>query len=132
VKELTAAERQALRGRAHRLHPVVLIGADGLTPAVLAEADRALTAHELIKLRVMGEDRGARERLLAEVCAAVDAAPVQHIGRVLVIYRERPQNEPQKPQPARLPRSRRLPEQRAQASRPARTPNPRRGKFRPR
>jgi putative YhbY family RNA-binding protein len=89
-KELTPAERQALKGRAHRLKPVVLIGEAGLTPTVAAEIERALTAHGLVKIRVIGAERGVRAALLAEVCAATAAAPVQHIGKVLVVYRERP------------------------------------------
>jgi RNA-binding protein len=88
-KELTPAERQALKGRAHRLDPVVMIGADGLTPGVRAEIGRALDAHELIKIRVMSGDGDTRERLLREICAAAGASPVQHIGKVLVVYRER-------------------------------------------
>lgn len=131
-KELTTPERQALKGRAHGLHPVVLIGADGLTPAVLAEVDRALTAHELIKIRVLGEGREARERLLAELCAAADAAPVQHIGRILVIYREQPEKQAPKPPPAPRPAPRRRAEPPGRKPRSARAPKPRRGKLRPR
>jgi len=132
-KELTPAERQALKGRAHRLHPVVFVGADGLTPAVVAEVAGALKAHELIKIRVLGEDRGARERLLGEVCAATDATPVQHIGRILVIYRARPEEPaPKPPPPARRPAPRRKPERRARTPKPTRTPAPRRGKLRSR
>jgi RNA-binding protein len=88
-KELTPAVRQALKGRAHRLDPVVMIGAEGLTAGVLAEIDRALQAHELIKIRVVSGDGNTRERLLGEICAAAGASPVQHIGKVLVVYRER-------------------------------------------
>jgi putative YhbY family RNA-binding protein len=131
-KELTPAERQALKGRAHRLHPVVLVGAGGLTPGVVAEVDRALKAHALIKLRVGGEDRDARGRLLAEVCAATDATPVQHIGKILVIYREEPKSSPPPPRPTRRTAPRRTPGQRAHPVRPARSPKPRRGKLRPR
>ncbi|MGH8681433.1 MAG: YhbY family RNA-binding protein [Burkholderiales bacterium] len=131
-KQLTTPERQALKGRAHRLRPVVLVGADGLTPPVVAEVDRALQAHALIKIRVAGDDRDARERLLGEVCAATDAAPVQHIGKILVIYREPPEKPAPKAPPARRPPPRRKPERRARTPRPSRTPVPRRGKFRPR
>ena len=131
-KELTPAERQALKGRAHRLRPVVLVGADGLTPPVVAEVDRALQAHELIKIRVMGEDRDARERLLGEVCTATDATPVQHIGKILVIHREQPEKPVPKAPPARRPAPRRKPEPRARTPGPTRTPAPRRGKLRPR
>ena len=128
-KELTPAERQALKGRAHGLRPVVLVGAGGLTPPVVAEVDRALQAHELIKIRVMGEDREAREGLLGQVCAAADATPVQHIGKILVIYREQPEKPVPKAPPARRPAPRR------RLKRPARQPRPlksRRGKLRPR
>ena len=131
-KELTPAERQALKGRAHRLRPVVLVGGDGLTPPVVAEVDRALEAHELIKIRVMGEDRDARERVLGEVCAATDATPVQHIGRILVIYREQSEKSVPKALSARRPAPRRKPERRARTPGPTRTPAPRRGKLRPR
>lgn len=109
-KELTPADRQLLKGRAHRLDPVVWIGADGLTAAVRAELERALKAHELIKIRVMAGDGDARERLLGAICAATDSSPVQHIGKVLVVYRERPPAEqpappPRKPAPRREARS---------------------------
>jgi putative YhbY family RNA-binding protein len=127
-KQLTTPERQALRGRAHRLRPVVLVGADGLTPPVMAEVDRALQAHALIKIRVTGEDRDARERLLGEVCAATDATPVQHIGKILVIYRELPQRPAPQARPARRPAPRRRPE-RPVRTRPLKS---RRGKLRPR
>jgi RNA-binding protein len=130
-KELTPAERQVLKGRAHRLHPVVQVGPDGLTPGVVAEVDRALKAHELIKVRAGGADRDAREQLLAEVCAATAATPVQHIGKILVIYREEPKPPAAAP-PARRPSPRRTPRQRARPTRPARSPKPRRGQFRPR
>jgi putative YhbY family RNA-binding protein len=130
-KELTPAERQALKGRAHRLHPVVLVGAGGLTPGVVAEVDRALKAHALIKLRVGGEDRDARGRLLAEVCAATDATPVQHIGKILVIYREEPKPPPETRPPVRpVPRPRA--KQGARTSQRGRSSKPRRGKLRPR
>jgi putative YhbY family RNA-binding protein len=130
--ELTPAERQALKGRAHGLHPVVLIGADGVTPALLAEIDRALRAHELIKIRVPGQDREARERLLGEVCAAIGAAPVQHIGKILVIYRAPPEEPAPTPLPARRPAPRRKPRRGSRRPGPAGMPTPRRGKLRPR
>ena len=109
-KELTPADRQTLKGRAHRLDPVVWIGADGLTAAVFAELERALKAHELIKVRVVAGDGDTRERLLGEICAATGSSPVQHIGKVLVVYRERPPAEqpaapPRKPAPRRETRS---------------------------
>jgi len=87
---LTPAERRALQARAHALDPVVLIGDGGLTAAVLTEIDRSLNAHELIKVRAAGEDRDARSDTLRRVCEDLGATAVQHIGRILVIYRQRP------------------------------------------
>jgi putative YhbY family RNA-binding protein len=90
---LTPAERKAHRADAHHLDPVVAIGADGLTPAVQKEADVALKAHGLIKVRVFSDDRSAREALLATLCDRLDAAPVQHIGKLLVLWRPVPPKE---------------------------------------
>ena len=115
--ELTPAQRQELKGRAHALEPVVLIGASGLTPPVLAEINRALDSHELIKIRVAGGDRRERERILSEVCAVADAAPVQHIGKVIVIFRERPEQPPPK-KPAESPKVARKSRWRATLRRP--------------
>ncbi len=85
-------ERKALKARAHALDPIIHLGGKGLTGAVLAEIDRALAAHELIKVRAGGLERAAREAALAEICARLDAQPVQHIGKVLVIYRKKPES----------------------------------------
>ena len=90
---LTPADRKALRARAHHLDPVVMIGDAGLSRAVLAEADRALGAHELIKIRVLGDDRAQRQALLTGICSALGCAPVQSIGKLLVVYRPRPIEE---------------------------------------
>jgi putative YhbY family RNA-binding protein len=87
---LTPAERNARRGEAHHLHPVVTIGADGLNAAVLKEADAALTAHGLIKLRVFNDDRAERDALLARLADTLNAVPVQHIGKLLVLWRPLP------------------------------------------
>ena len=87
---LTPSERRSLRARAHHLHPVVAIGAHGLTAAVLREIDVALKAHELIKIRVLAEDRADRETLLAQISAELDCAPVQHLGRLLIVWRKNP------------------------------------------
>jgi putative YhbY family RNA-binding protein len=87
---LTAAERRSLRAKAHGLHPVVSVGQHGLTSGVLHEIDVNLLAHELIKVRVFNEDRVAREAVLARICAELDAAPVQHIGKLLVVWRPAP------------------------------------------
>ncbi|MBI4988031.1 MAG: YhbY family RNA-binding protein [Rhodocyclales bacterium] len=99
MTELTSSLRRSLRARAHSLHPVASISQKGLSEAVLAEIDRGLKAHELIKVRVYGVERGEREALLGEICNRLEAAPVQHIGNVLVVYRANPEAplEPAKP-----------------------------------
>jgi putative YhbY family RNA-binding protein len=84
---LSPTERRALRADAHALDPVVMIGNDGLTPAVIKEIERALIAHELVKIRVLGDDRKAREAFHEEICDKLSAAPVQHIGKILVVWR---------------------------------------------
>jgi len=78
-----------------------MIGEAGLTPAVLHEIDLALNSHELIKIRVLGEDRERRRLLPAEIGAALDASPVQHIGKILVLYRPRPEQDEPRPAPRR-------------------------------
>ncbi len=88
---LTTAARSALRARAHALAPVVMISGRGLTDGVLTEINRSLTSHELIKIRVLDTDRIEREALLAEVCDRAGALPVQHIGKILVVYRQNPE-----------------------------------------
>lgn len=90
---LTAVQRRALKARAHALHPVVMIGDAGLTPSVLHEIDVNLKSHELIKIRVFGDDRAARTALIADISEKLGAALVQHIGKILVIYRPRPDEE---------------------------------------
>jgi len=92
MNELSPIERRKLKARAHPLDPVVHVGGNGLTGAVLAEIARALDAHELIKVRAAGLDRGAREAMLGEICARLGALPVQHIGKVLVVYRPKPES----------------------------------------
>jgi putative YhbY family RNA-binding protein len=84
---LTPAERSALRAEAHGLNPVVMIGEAGLTPSVMKEISSSLDAHGLIKVRVFGDDREQRVAIYEQVCAELDAAPVQHIGKLLVLYR---------------------------------------------
>ena len=91
--ELSPAERKAHRADAHHLEPVVMIGNDGLTPAVVKEVDAALGAHGLIKVRVFSDDRAAREAVLATLTAQLGAAPVQHIGKLLVLWRPLPPKE---------------------------------------
>lgn len=84
---LTPAQRKQKRAEAHHLDPVVSIGSDGATDAVRHELDAALAAHGLVKVRVFADDRSAREALLLELSDSLGAAPVQHIGKLLVLWR---------------------------------------------
>jgi RNA-binding protein len=90
---LTPAERKAIRSDAHHLDPVVLIGGDGLTDAVKKEVDAALKAHGLIKVRVFSDDRTQRETYLSTLANELNAAPIQHIGKLLVLWRPIPEKE---------------------------------------
>ncbi|MFZ6644592.1 YhbY family RNA-binding protein [Undibacterium sp. TJN25] len=85
--KLTPAERSELRSAAHALKPIVLIGEAGLSPAVMKEIDAGLKSHGLIKVRVFGDDREARIAMYDNICSTLDAAPIQHIGKLLVLYR---------------------------------------------
>lgn len=84
---LTVPQRLELKGRAHALKPIVMIGNAGLTPAVLDEIERSLKSHDLLKIKVMHNEREVREAMLREICTLLKAAAVQHIGKTLVIYR---------------------------------------------
>jgi RNA-binding protein len=102
--ELTPAERKDKRGQAHHLDPVVMIGADGLTAAVEREIDVALKVHGLIKVRMFSDDRGQREAALTSLADKLAAAPVQHIGKLLVLWRppvekEKTERQGRKPGP---------------------------------
>ncbi len=90
---LTAIERRAHRADAHHLSPVVAVGNDGLTPAVVKEADAALNAHGLIKVRVFSDSREARSAMLEQLSNELNAAPVQQIGKLLVLWRPMPEKE---------------------------------------
>lgn len=87
--DLSPARRRELRAAAHHLNPVVSVAGNGLTPTVLGEIDRSLQAHELIKIKVHGTERTDRDALMQAICAELDAAAVQHIGTILVVWRER-------------------------------------------
>ncbi len=120
---LTSQQRSDLRARAHALKPVVMISTNGASAAVIAEIDRALTHHELIKLRVLEAEREERDTLLAAVCEATGAQPVQHIGRILVIYRHTPKVVEPEPKAARPAKKRLRParaDDRGATARPAR------------
>lgn len=109
MKPLTPAERRTLRAQAHHLDPVVTVGQHGLTPAVMHEIDLALLKHELVKVRVFSDDRGARETTLAQVVAGLECAPVQHLGKVLVVWRPNPELRKKAARPAPPVKSRKRP-----------------------
>src|SRR5690606_28849995 len=85
--DITPQERSALRAAAHPLHPVVMIGDKGLTPAVLKEIDLNLKAHQLIKIRINGQERTERDATLETICDALSCAAVHHLGKTLIVYR---------------------------------------------
>lgn len=87
---LSARERAALKARAHAMEPVVHVGHGGVTDAVIAEIDRNLTAHELIKVRAGAAERDERHATLDTIVARTDAAVVQTVGKVMVLWRPRP------------------------------------------
>jgi RNA-binding protein len=101
---VTPAERKALKARAHNLNPILQLGEKGLTDAVVAEIDRALGAHELIKIRAASLNRDEREVALASICERTQCHPVQHIGKMLVVYRQKPRAEPEPGPRPRLPK----------------------------
>jgi len=89
--ELTEKQRRHLKGLAHPLKPVILMGNSGLTPAVVSETDRALTHHELIKVRLPGQERAERDATLADLASRTGSAMVTRIGHVAVLYRPHPE-----------------------------------------
>ena len=91
--ELSIQDRKVHRAEAHHLDPVVMVGNEGLTPAVKKEIDAALRAHGLIKVRVHGDDRLAREEMYNAIADELGAAPIQHIGKLLVFWRPKPKKE---------------------------------------
>ena len=91
--ELTPAQRKEHRAQAHHLDPVVMVGGDGLTASVQKEIDAALKAHGLIKVRVFSDDRAEREAMFATLADTLQAAPIQHIGKLLVLWRPKPVRE---------------------------------------
>ncbi len=94
---LSTRQRAQLKARAHALEPLVHVGQAGASEALLAEVERALTAHGLIKVKLVGADRELRQQLTDTLCAHTGAAAVQQVGRVLVLWRARPDDEPLAP-----------------------------------
>ena len=90
---MTPKERQALKAQAHKLEPVVTIGGKGLTDAVIAEIDFALKSHELLKVRAATMDRHERAEAFETICERTGAEPIQHVGKVFVVWRPKPADE---------------------------------------
>ena len=88
---LSPIERRTLKAKAHELVPVVMIGDHGLMPAIIREVDRNLKAHELIKIRASTDDREQRAKWFDEICDALNAVPIQHIGKIYIIWRHSPE-----------------------------------------
>lgn len=84
---LTAAQNRFLRGQAHGLKALLQVGGKGVTDALLAEIDGALEHHELIKVKVGGEDRDARDAMIEQIANRTGAALVQRIGHTAILYR---------------------------------------------
>jgi putative YhbY family RNA-binding protein len=91
--DLTSRERATLRAKAHHLQPIVRVGVAGLSEAFVKEVDRALADHELIKVRLDIDDREARDEMADEICARTDAARVQRLGKILVLWRPKPDED---------------------------------------
>ncbi|MBS6008564.1 ribosome assembly RNA-binding protein YhbY [Haemophilus parahaemolyticus] len=85
---LTTKQRQFLKGLAHHLSPVVMLGGNGLTEGVLAEIDNALNHHELIKVKIAGADREVKQLIIDAIVRETNAVNVQTIGHILVLYRQ--------------------------------------------
>lgn len=88
---LTTRERAHLKARAHALEPVVHTGSSGVTDSLVAEVDRALTSHELIKVRIGSDDRADRVAIGDEISARTGAAAVHRVGKILILWRPRPE-----------------------------------------
>ena len=84
---VTPAQRRFLRAQAHSLNPVVMVGYAGLTEAVVKETERSIASHELIKIKSHSRDKAERDGQMTEICETLGAAPVQHIGKILIVYR---------------------------------------------
>lgn len=92
-KALTTRERAHLKARAHALEPVVQVGSSGVTDRLVTEVDRALAAHELVKVKVGSDDREERVAIGDDICARTGATAVHRVGKVLILWRPR-EDEP--------------------------------------
>lgn len=91
---LSRADARSLKRIAHHLDPVILVGEHGISDALVAETDRALADHELIKVRIHAGDRDARRDMAQALAEACDAAVIQSIGKVTVLFRRNPKPNP--------------------------------------
>lgn len=87
---MDTSTKQNLKAQAHHLKPVVILGAQGLSDAVINETDVALTAHELIKIKMKGLDKKDRKENAEMICQRLNAEIIQMIGNIVVLYRENP------------------------------------------
>lgn len=90
TSQLSEKQRKNLRRLGHALNPVILIGDKGLTESLIAECDRTIAHHELIKVKARGRDRASRDALFATLCSSVNAQLVQSVGMTALIYRPDP------------------------------------------
>jgi len=97
LEELDTAQRRLLAASAHHLNPVVIIGKGGLTEAVMSEINHALTKHELIKIKAAGDDRAKRLVLLEQICQSLGCTSITNIGKILVVYRRKPEVQDDNP-----------------------------------
>ena len=104
TQPLSQQKKKSLRAKAHDLKPVILLGNKGLSPAVLAEADRALNDHELIKIRLNDDDREARKQSCTDMIKHLHAELIQSIGKTVVLFRQRPEDA-SKPTPHQKPKA---------------------------
>ena len=87
MMKLTNNQKKHLRTLAHDLRPIVMVGQQGLSNAVLAELESTMTKHELLKIKVRADDREEKKKIVNKILEFSQAALVQVIGGVLIIYR---------------------------------------------
>ncbi len=86
---ITATQKRQLRGSAHALKPVVIVGDKGITDNVLQEINQTLDNHELIKIRINAENKAQRQQIIQDICTRTQAILIQTIGHIIAIYREK-------------------------------------------
>lgn len=109
MSTLSVSQRRQLSARGHSLSPVVLIGKAGLTNNVIEELDRGLLSHELIKIKVQLDDRNIRKAIYEEICQRLNAEPIQQIGKILLVYRPKPEQPDGRQTPNSIKRAKREP-----------------------